>query len=119
MRNKWQGVLISESLIEPSRINSFEVFKAAISRRDLGLGGGKKGRWHLYHVYATDSQVAKLMRQIKPGWYAHFWRGKALTVVFLGRRFLMDTDNKSTWRKAVEYGRSIGIPENELDFPTK
>lgn len=109
-------MIISESLKEPSLINHFKVFRARISKEDLDLGGGKQGRWHLYYVHATDLQINTLLRQIKPGWYCHFWRGSDLVVVFRGKKFNMLTKDKSTWEKAVEYGRSIGIPKKELDF---
>jgi hypothetical protein len=117
--DRWRGVIISESLEEPSLIDEFEVFRATISKKDLDLGGGKQGRWHLYHVQATDSQINSLPGQIKPGWYCHFWRENDLVVVFPGRKFEMSAMDKSTWKDAVEYGRSIGIPDEELDFPTE
>jgi hypothetical protein len=119
MHDRWRGVIISESLEEPSLIDDFEVFKAEISKKDLDLGGGKQGRWHLYYVHAIDSQINSLLRQVKPGWYCHFWRENSLVVVFSGKRFEMLTNDKSTWRDAVEYGQSIGIPIEELDFPTE
>jgi len=115
----WKGIIVSESLSEPSIISEFEVFKATISKKELDLGEGNKGRWHLYHVYATDSQLDALQTMIKRGWYAHFWRGKDLVVIFKGRRFEMRADDKSSWKDAIEYGLSVGIPEKELDFPTE
>ena len=118
MNSKWRGVVISEGLLEPSLVNDFEVYKARVSKEDLDLGEGKRGRWHLYHVYATESQIERLATQVRPGWYCHFWQGKNLMVVFPGKRFDLKTDDRSTWKEAVEYGKSFGIPENELDFPT-
>ena len=67
---------------------------------------------------ATEPQIESLLTRVRPGWYCHFWRGKSLTVVFPGKKFALKADDRSTWREAVEYGRSIGIPEGELDFPT-
>jgi hypothetical protein len=116
LTEEWKGVIISESLKEPSLINHFKIFRARISKEDLVLGRGRRGRWHLYYVYATDTQINGLLNQIKSGWYCHFWQGNDLTVVFRGKKFNMLTNDKSTWRYAVEHGRSIGIPEKELDF---
>lgn len=119
MNDRWKGVIISESLEEPSLIDDFEVFRVKISKKDLDLGGGKQGRWHLYYVYATDSQINGLPGQIKPGWYCHFWRENNLRVVFPGKKFAMLANDRSTWKDAIEYGRLIGIPDEELDFPTE
>jgi len=116
LTDTWKGVIISESLKEPSLINRFEVFRARISKKDLDLGGGEQGRWHLYYVHATDSQINALLRLVKPGWYCHFWRDDDLVVVFHRKKFSMLTTDKSTWKDAVAYGRSVGIPEKELDF---
>ncbi|MGD0476841.1 MAG: hypothetical protein ABSB29_01595 [Nitrososphaerales archaeon] len=119
MKDRWKGVIISESLEEPNLIDDFEVFRAKISKQDLDLGGGKRGRWHLYYVHATDSEISGLLGQIKPGWYCHFWRENSLVVVFPGKKFEMLVNDQSTWKGAVEYGRSIGIAAEELSFPTE
>jgi hypothetical protein len=119
LNDKWKGVLISESLEEPSLINDFAVFKARISKKDLDLGNGKQGRWHLYHVYAASSQVDNLTSQVRPGWYCHFWQGDNLIVVYPGKQFKMKVHDKSTWKEAIKFGVSSGIPEKELDFPTE
>jgi len=118
VNDRWKGIIIAESLEEPSLISDFEVFRAKISEKDLDLGEGKQGRWHLYYVHPTSSEISAVSSQIKPGWYCHFWRGNNLVVVFRDKKFEMLADDKSTWRDAVEYGRSIGIPEKQLDFPT-
>jgi len=73
---------------------------------------------HLYWVSATDKQIETLTSQIRSGWYAHFWKGRKLLVVFRGKKFALESRDKSTWKEAVEYGKSVGIPEEQLDFPT-
>jgi hypothetical protein len=118
MDSKWKGVIISESLEEPSLLNEFDVCKARISKQDeLINDDGTRGRWHLYWVYATEKQIDSLSDQIKKGWYAHFWKGEKLIAVFRGKKFDLQANDKSTWKETVEYGKSIGIPEEQLDFP--
>ena len=120
MSGEWKGVIISESLVEPSLINEFDVYKVRISKRDeLVDEKGGKGRWHLYWVRATDRQIKSVSRQIKRGWYAHFWKSQELIAVFRRKKFEFVAKDKSTWKKAIEYGKSVGIPEEQLDFPTE
>ncbi len=69
-------------------------------------------------VHATDKQIGALSSQVKRGWYAHFWKDQRLVVVFRGEKFEFKSRDKSTWKEAVEYGKSVGIPEEQLDFPT-
>ncbi len=68
MSEKWRGIIIAESLEEPSLISEFEVYKARISREDLDLGDGTKGRWHFYWVFATEEQIENLKSTIRKGW---------------------------------------------------
>ena len=120
MNDKWKGVIISESLGEPSLLNEFDVYKARISKREeLVDDRGNKGRWHFYWVYATDEQIEAISHQIKRGWYAHFWKGQKLLAVFLSKKFEFRAKDRATWKDAIEYGKSIGIPEEQLDFPTE
>ena len=120
MRGKWKAGIISESLEEPSILNEYDVYQARISKREELIDEhGSKGRWHLYWVDATDKQTEALSREIKKGWYAHFWNGQTLLAVFQRKGFEFHAEDKSTWKEAIEYGKSVGIPEEQLDFPTE
>ncbi len=120
INGKWKGVIISESLEEPTLLNEFEVYKARISKRDELIDDQRnRGRWHLYWVYATDNQIEALSHQIKKGWYAHFWKGQKLLATFRSKKFEFHLRDKSTWKEAIEYGKSVGIPEEQLDFLTE
>lgn len=119
MTRSWKGVVISEGLEEPSLINTFDVFDARISRDERDIGEGLKSRWHLYWVRAEYFQIERLKRTIKRGWYAHFWKDKTTVVIFRGKKFELVSNDRSTWKAAVDYGKGVGIPEDELDFPTE
>lgn len=47
--------------------------------------------------------------------YAHFYRGSELIIVYRDRVFRVTTDRK-TWREALAHGRALGIAERQLDF---
>jgi hypothetical protein len=51
----------------------------------------------------------------RPVYYAHFYRDEELIVVF-PRKIFRITPNRETWTRAVDYGKSLRIPEQELDF---
>jgi hypothetical protein len=46
----------------------------------------------------------------------HFWRGKDVIAVYKDRTFEFNYDKKETWSEAVNYGKSMGISEEQLDF---
>ena len=48
----------------------------------------------------------------------HFWKpgNSKIEVVFKNKIFSIDYSEKSTWKEAISYGKSVGIPEEQLDF---
>jgi len=115
----FKGIIISESLNEPSLINQFKIYKAEISKEEESIPNeNRKARWHLYWAKASMKQIKQLSKEIKQGGYTHFWNSKKeVKVIFKDKIFKLQFDNKSSWKDAVEYGKSIGIPEYQLDFP--
>jgi hypothetical protein len=53
-----------------------------------------------------------------PGWYAHFWRGDTIVVVYHDKIFEFARDDERARQEVRDHGRAHGIPEEELDFPT-
>ena len=61
-------------------------------------------------------RIQKFSRYINVGWYMHFWNGNDVIAVFKDKVFEFKHDQKETWKDACDYGRSMGIPEKQLDF---
>ena len=64
---------------------------------------------------SISKTVALVRKSLKSGYYAHFYGDGELIVVFQKRVFRIKPDKK-TWKDAVAYGLSLGIPEKQLDF---
>ncbi len=112
MPEKYKGIIIEESLEDNRAINNLEVIKIRISSALR-----REDRWHLYTILVLEKDIKELTRQIKQGWYAHFWQGSKVVVIFQGKRFAFDHNNREACKPAVEYGLSLGIPKEQLDFP--
>lgn len=118
MKN-WKGVVIAEGLSDPTIINKFSVYKARITKDGIPIDyEGNLGRWHIYYVQCSLEQINTLQPYILHGWYAHFWNEDKLIVVYNDKQFELAKNDKTTWKEAIEHGKSQGIPENELGFPT-
>ena len=116
---EWKGVVIAESLRDPTAINGFPVYRAYISHDVMELGAGRPpGRWHLYWIQASQQEIAAIRGGLLHGWYAHFWNERQTIVVYDDAVFEMDRFDRSTWKAASEHGLAMGIPEEQLDFPT-
>lgn len=108
----YKGTLVEESLRDNRIINGFKINKVRISSVEK-----PEDRWHLYEVEATPEQIDELATQLKPtGWYAHFWQDEDVVVVFPNKKFEIKYSVQETWKDAIAYGESIGIPTEQLDF---
>lgn len=115
----WRGVVIAEGLQDPRLINSLRVYQAHITEDGQVVDyEGPLGRWHLYWVEVSEAEIERIQEGTLPGWYAHFWQGEDLLVVFHDARFRMLRTDQATWEAARAHGRVQGIPADQLDFPT-
>jgi hypothetical protein len=115
-----KGCVIAESLVDPTMINGLATYHAAVSPDGLPLDrDGGMGRWHLYWFRCAPDVVPAVQQQLKQGWYAHFWDGPCIIVVYADAIFEIRADDRSTWADAVAPGRRHGIPDEQLDFLTE
>jgi len=108
--SEYHGIIIKEGLKDPSILNKVKV-----------LGKRRAGEWTLLRVGVEEGEINEIVRLIQrhlvtePTYYAHFYREEELIVVFPRKIFYL-TPKKESWKPAVDYGKSVGIPEEELDF---
>ena len=113
MDKEYTGIIIEESFDDNRIINQLNVSKIHISGDE-----NPKDRWHLYQVHLMKEEIQLLSEHMIETWYMHFWNGTNVIAVFTGNNvFEFNYDDKSTWNKVLEYGRSVGIPEEQLNFP--
>ena len=109
MDQKYKGVIIEESLEDKSILKNFEIISQTVSE-NLG--------WHIDTVLVSESDFEKLAQIIKRGtWYMHFWVKEKMVAIFYGKIFSFDFNDKTSWEPVLKYGLSLGIPEEQLDFP--
>ncbi len=109
---KYKGTIVQESLDDDRILNDFDVVGFRVTKETE-----PSKRWHLFTVLASEENIKKLSKNLKPEkWYAHFWNGDDVIAVFPNKVFRFKHSIKSTWKGAMEYGKSLGIPEEQLDF---
>ena len=108
----YKGTIVEESLEDNRILNDIDIIDFRISKEENPVD-----RWHLYTVKVTKDDIQKFSRYIRSGkWYMHFWNGNDVVAVFKDKVFEFKHDQKETWKDACDYGRSLGIPEEQLDF---
>ena len=106
-KNKiYKGIIIHESLEDKNLVKKMQILDTKVA-----------GAWTIYTVLISKSDVEDLAPYIKQGWYAHFWHGNEIVVVFRDNIFKFKHNEPASWREAIGYGISIGIPRKQLDFP--
>ncbi len=106
------GVVIEQSLADPAGLRGLEVLRR---QRD------PHGDWVFLLVRVAGEQgreaFARLQAALRKNetWYAHFFRGDELVVIYRDATFTISTD-PATWGPVIDHGRRLGFPAEQLDF---
>jgi hypothetical protein len=113
----YHGIVINLSLKDKSLFKSLKI----IGQKKVFLN------WLiLYKVNVRPENIDSTIQNLQsnlvekfwfyhPHFYCHFYQDDELIVVFKEKVFRVKTD-PTTWQEVLEYGKSIGIPEKQLDF---
>lgn len=108
---EYMGIIVEESLEDNRILNNLKIVKFEISEEE-----NPTDRWHIYTVKVSEKEIIMLLKNIKPKWYMHFWKDRDVIAIFKDKKFEFNYDDKSTWKDVVNYGLSLGIPKEQLDF---
>jgi hypothetical protein len=117
-------VLIAESLRVGSTLEGVALTVRKVSRENVGdVDAGQPLTWTFVDFEAADEDAERLATALEQvleragGWYCDFCNDHETFVVFAGRTFRYPRGAESGRSSAVEYGRSVGVPEAQLDWP--
>jgi hypothetical protein len=117
------GVLIAESLLKRIPFDCIDLQVHTIRRADVGdVGAGQPLTWTFIEFEVEDEVVGNLAdalsRTLDPsgGWYCAFQTDTETFVVFADRVFQYARDEARGKEEAEAYGRSVGVPEAQLDW---
>ena len=119
-----EGTLIAESLRTGAELAGVPLAVRKISRSASGdVTSGQPELWTFIEFEADDGDAEPLAGLLadaldKPGgWYADFRSPRETWVVFAGQIFRYPRGDAPARAEAEAYGRSQGVPENQLDWP--
>ena len=110
-KNLFKGTIIENSLSDKSILKKLKIENTS-----------NAGDWTLDDVLLNKNKIPELSKYLADGpWYIHLWQpGKdEVKIVFKNKIFTIQHSDKSTWENAITYGKALGIPEEQLDFPIK
>jgi len=120
----FKGVIIEESLEDKRVLKKVRITGTRVSQVTESHKTPWLTRWTLHSVVVSadnaDMIAEEVSRSLDRGhggsWYVDFRNDGVHFVIFSGKTFKVDTGNKQQYEEARRYGRSLGIPEPQLDF---
>jgi hypothetical protein len=119
------GSLIAESLRPgvPFTPEGIEITK--VTRLDVSdsVAPTQPKAWTIIEFTGARADADALARELaaclspEGGWYADFRAGDDHVVVFADRIFRYRRGDHAVRDEAVSYGRSVGVPAHQLDWP--
>ncbi len=118
------GTLIAESLRVGAEITGVMLRTTTVARSPLGdVEAGQPEVWTILEFEVANEEAERLTAlledalQAEGGWYCDFRSDDETVVVFAGKSFRYRRGEPAGRAAAIEYGRSIGVPETQLDWP--
>lgn len=119
-----EGTLIAESIRIGAELDGVRFVVRKIRRAAQGEGpAGRADVWTLIEFEAEEQDGGALADALagameeRDGWYADFRTPEETFVVYSGKVFRYRRGDSAGRAEAEAYGRSKGVPENELDWP--
>ena len=113
MKGFYHGILLNLQFNESDFIeNNFNIFAKRKSATNP---------WILYGIEVgasdVDSSIARIQEAMKGDepYYAHLYNDEEVIVIFKEKVFRV-TPHISSWTEIIEFGRNLGIPQEQLDF---
>ncbi|HEX8803872.1 MAG TPA: hypothetical protein VF743_06755 [Acidimicrobiales bacterium] len=117
------GTLVAESLQAGGVLEGAPLTVTRIYRADAGdVGADQPRTWTFVAFEAPDDEADRLAHALERAldrgpWYCDFRSEEETFVVYAGRTFRYPRGDERGRAAAVAHGRSVGVPEEQLDWP--
>lgn len=116
-----RGAIVAESLRLGAVVEGVPLVVRKLERVDAGVEG-QPSHWTLLwfeaHEADADRLAAALAEALEAngGWYADFHSDAEVIVVFAGHVFRYRRGDDTERARVANYARSVGVPEEQLDW---
>jgi hypothetical protein len=118
------GTLLGESIRPGEVLDAVPLTVTNVHRAAAGdIEAGQPELWTFIEFSVAADRAAELAENLirvlieEGGWYCDFRSLAEVFVVFYGRIFRYRRGDRAGRAEAEEHGRSMGIPESNLDWP--
>lgn len=116
------GVIIEESLADTSVLKDVKILSTEVEPVTEEHKTPWIQQWTMHNIEVNAEDVDRIAEKLshsldtEHNWYADFKNDKIHYVIFRDKVFKIDRTKEEEYKKATEYGVSIGIPEYQVDF---
>jgi hypothetical protein len=117
------GYVLVESMRPGSRLEGLPLTLTKIERYPVRNPTPEQASvWTTVEFQFPEEEAGRLADALaevleeKGGWYSHFNVNGETFVVYAGRVFRYPSGDKAGRAEAEDYGRSVGVPERQLDW---
>jgi len=119
----YRGIIIEESLVDPAILNEMEILETKVEAVTPAHKTPWVLQWTIHKVEFPEEKADWIAEEISksidakhPTWYADFKNDTHHYIVFLLKVYKVDLTDQSQYDEVKKHGRSLGIPEQQLDF---
>lgn len=111
-QNTWHGIILDLEFTDPKFPETFKIFAKRKS---------KTNPWVLFGIEVDNDGLDIAVKSIQDNlktdapYYAHLYNDEEVIVIFK-EKIIRVTSHVSTWQPIIEYGKTLNIPEVQLDF---
>ena len=113
------GLLLKESLKDKDVLDLIQITKTETWNVDNATDFQPK-IWTAIYFEGDESKIdfiaSKLSQSLKERWYINISTENDAYVIFPNKIFKYTEGDKQKEREAIEYGKSLDIPNNQLDW---
>ncbi len=122
--DKFYGTIIEESLEDNSPLGYMEIISTKVEPITDKHKTPWVNQWTLHKVEIDADKAEQVAISLSKSidishvssWYADFKNEMTHFIIFRDKVFKIDRTNVEEYRKATEYGLTLGIPEYQLGF---
>jgi len=118
----YKGVIIEESLEDKDILKDVVILETKIESVTKEHKTPWIKQWTLHTVEVIENRAGEIVEKISQAldsehnWYADFKNNEFHYIIFRNKVFKIDRSRPEEYKKAVDYGVSLGIPDYQLDF---
>jgi hypothetical protein len=120
----YTGVIIEESLEDKTLLQEVRILQTKVEEVTAKHATAWLSQWTLHTVTIPDEKAVyiaerlskSLNREHGGSWYADFKNDTTHYIIFRNKVFSIDRSKPQQYEMAAAYGKSLGIPEHQLDW---